>query len=226
MTSEDLADDCRIGVGRVKALLREGFPEEDFRPPGKTLEPRQVRYVREHLVDHLRGRRARGEDVTAVVEGHPPPASAAPLPAAPQSGTAHVPKPGGEHRLLLHNEVFHFLAEPRESRRLKSSVKRLMREMLVGGRSQRRVKSTRGVNAGWLRAPLGDNGGYHYYLWHALQGRGPGHALPLQRGDVAVRGAGAAVDIAGHRLSRHCLTRGLDRLRRGIEAGSGPGRFH
>lgn len=187
MTTEELADKHRVGVGTVKTLLRQAFPDEDFRPPGKTLDTRHVRYVDEHLAEFVRARRARGEDVVAVVEDHPPPESVAALSAVIQSATARVPKPGGEHRLLVHAEVFDFLADQREERRLKSNVKRLMREMLVEGRSQRRVKSTRGVNAGWLRAPLGDNGGHHYYLWHALQGQRPVHGMPLARGDVAVR---------------------------------------
>ena len=198
MTTEELADECRVGVSSVKALLRQAFPEEDFRPPGKTLEPRHVRLVRERLPEFVRERRSRGEDVVAVAQDHPPPESVAALSAAARSATSRVPRPGGEHRLLVHAEVFDFLADPRAERRLKSGVKRLMREMLVEGRSQRRVKSTRGVNAGWLRAPLGDNGGYHYYLWHALPGRLV-QALSLERGDVAVR-AVRHHDETGHLL--------------------------
>ncbi|HWO18777.1 MAG TPA: hypothetical protein VNO30_08370 [Kofleriaceae bacterium] len=187
MTTEELADKHRVGVGSVKALLRRGFPDQDFRPPGKTLASEHVRYVDEHIGEHVRERRSRGEDVISVVDYRPPPESAASLPAALQSVTAHLPRSGGEHRIHLHVDIVKFLENPREERRLKASVKRLLREMLVGGRSQRRVKSTRGANTGWLRAPLGDNGGHHYYLWHALQGQRPVQGLALERGDVAVR---------------------------------------
>ena len=187
MTTQELADKHRIGVGIVKTLLRQAFPDEDFRPPSKTLEPRFVRYVDEHIDDFIRERKQRGEDVVSIVDYRPPPASVADLPAALQRSAAPAPRPGGEHRIHLHTDVASLLEDARAERRLKSTVKRLLREMLVEGRSQRRVKGTRGVNAGWLRAPLGDNGGYHYYLWHALQGQRPVQGLELGRGDVAVR---------------------------------------
>jgi hypothetical protein len=105
----------------------------------------------------------------------------------------------------VHKDVYEFLEDPRGERRLKATVKRLMREMLVEGRSQRRVKSTRGVNAGWLRAPLGDNGGYHYYLFHGLPGLRPMQALDLARGEVVLRAVrhhdetGRALDAGSRR---------------------------
>lgn len=189
MTTKELADRHRVGVSLVKTLLREApeFAGEDFQSPDKALDPRHIHYVDEHLEELRRRRQARDEDVVAVAESRLPPRSVAQLAAASASAAARAPRPGGEHRLFVHQEVFDFLGDLREERRLKSSVKRLMREMLVEGRSQRRVKGTKGVNAGWLRAPLGDNGGFHYYLWHALQGHPPVKALPLERGDVAIR---------------------------------------
>jgi hypothetical protein len=188
VTTEELADQHRVRVGILKALLRRGFPDGgDFRPPGKTLEAEHVRYVNEHLPEFLQERKARGEDVAATVEDRPPPDSVAALAPAPRSDTARMPRAGGEHHLLVHEEVSDFLADPLSDRRLKAAVKRLMREMLVEGRSPRRVKGTRGVNAGWLRAPLGDNGGYHYYLFHGLQGLRPMHALELAREEVVLR---------------------------------------
>lgn len=202
MTIEELADKRRVGVTDVKTLLRRGFPAESFRSPSTTLDSRHLRYVDEHLEEFLRERRSRGEDVVAVAEDRPPPESVASLAATPQSTTARAPRRGGEHRILVHAEVFDFLGDPREERRLKANVKRLMREMLVEGRSQRRVKGTRGVNAGWLRAPLGDNSGHHYYLWHALQGQRPVQALSLDRGDVVVRA------VRHHDATKHSLDGG------------------
>ena len=42
-------------------------------------------------------------------------------------------------------------------------------------------------NRGWLRSPLGGNGGMQYYLWWAPQGNQPTKGLPLAAGDILVR---------------------------------------
>ena len=178
----------RVGVTDVKQLLRDEFPGEEFRSPGKTLNSSHIRRVRDALPAFLAGRAKRQLDVPAVVpETRAIPASVADAAAAPRSATARTPRAGGHYRVLLHRDVLEFLDEPREDVRIKARVKRLLREVFVDGRAQRRVKGTRGANAGWLRAPMGDNGGFHFYLWHALRGQHPVKHLELAQGEVVVR---------------------------------------
>jgi hypothetical protein len=187
LTTEDLADELEAKLTDVKQLLRMEFPGEDFRPPGKTLNAAQVGVVRTKLANFLADKRSQPQYVFAPGTAEIVIGSVEHVAVAPRSSSAGTPRTGDQHRILLHGDVVRFLEGERSSGRLKASVHRLLREMLVEGRSQRRVKGTKGANAGWLRAPLGDNGGYHYYLYHALQGQKPVKDLELERRDVVVR---------------------------------------
>jgi hypothetical protein len=186
-TSKELANELAVGVSEVKKLLREANPGIDYKSPDRSLTAEEELLVRTGMQAHLERKRSRSGEVAA-----PPPAVELParleLPfVAPMAGAGR-PRAGRGHRLLLHEDVLAFLQDDRgELRRLQAAVQRLMREMLVEGRAQRRVKGTRGANAGWLRAPLGDNGGHHYYLWHALAGMKPVVGLALERDEVLVR---------------------------------------
>jgi hypothetical protein len=51
------------------------------------------------------------------------------------------------------------------------------------------VKTVRGPNRGWRRAPLGGQGGFHYYLWWAPSDAPPVRDLNAPRGAIFVREA-------------------------------------
>lgn len=188
MTLEDLADELGVGLIEVKALLRRHFPDDgDFRAPGLTLAPQHIRVARERIGEFHRDRRTRASDLKQEEQKRELPASVSALSSTARRATAAPPREGGAIRLLLHLDLIGYLEDPKAPRGLKESVLRTLREMLVEGRATRRVKSTRGANAGWLRAALGDNGGFHFYLWHALPGQKPTKGLELLRNDVLVR---------------------------------------
>ena len=187
-TIRAVADELRVSISDVKRFLREQFAAVDFSSPDCALTPEHLQRTRSSLLDDLARRRHRsGEIIVAPV--------ARDLPLRPDHllftaamAVAGPPRKGNGARLLVHDDVLTFLGERRgELRRMQAAVQRLMREMLVEGRAQRRVKGTRGPNAGWLRAPLGDNGGYHFYLWHALAGMRSVTGLDLDRREVLVR---------------------------------------
>lgn len=187
-TIKELADELKVKVSDVKRVLREEYSGIDFSSPDRSLTVDEIRSTRDRI-DAFRERR-RGRTTEDIVEdlGLALPAPLDELPFVATRGSAGRPRTGRGHRLLLHEEILEFLQDTRgELRRMQAAARRIMREMLVEGRAQRRVKGTRGPNAGWLRAPLGDNGGYHYYLWHALAGMKPVTGLTLERTEVLVR---------------------------------------
>lgn len=189
MTIKEIADELKVKVTAVKQLLRIAFPEEDFSSPDCPLTSSQVQRIREgireHLVDRRRGATSGSADDIGSQATLVSPAVILPFVANRRSVAAPLSR--SSHTLWVHQDVFDFLHDPRAERRIKAATLRLMREMLVEGRAQRRVKGTRGINNGWLRAPLGDNGGFHFYLWHALHGNPPVKELELPRGDVLLR---------------------------------------
>ncbi len=187
-TTRELANELEAKVSDVKRLLREGFGKDtDFSSPDRALTAEQVQRVRDQLPTLVARRRRPDVDVAVEATDLLLPAPNDQLPFAATLPVAASPRAGLGHRLLLHQDVLGFLQDRHgELRRLQAAIQRLMREMLVEGRAHR-VKGTRGVNNGWLRAPLGDNGGNHYYLWHALAGMRSVPGLGLERGDVVLR---------------------------------------
>lgn len=187
MTSAELANELKVSVAVVKKMLRARFSDEDFRPPDKQLTATHERAVRDGLDSHRRERREAVGDADSPVLAAWEPESVASIRPVTLEAT-HEPRPRTGHRLWVHRDLFDYLVDDGgDTRRQREHVKRIMREALVEGRPARRVKHTRGVNAGWLRAPLGDNGGKHYYLWLALPGRRQVGALGLAAGDVVLR---------------------------------------
>ena len=189
-TIKELADERRIKVSDVKKLLRDEYRDGDldFSSPDRSLTAPQLQRMHELISERVDKRRLRPADVVAERATIALPSPVTELGFAATTAAPGVPRSGPGYRLWLHEEILDYLAdEAGELRRLQAAVKRLMREMLVEGRAQRRVKGTRGVNSGWLRAPLGDNGGFHYYLWHALAGMRSVDSLDLARGDIVLR---------------------------------------
>jgi hypothetical protein len=186
-TIKQLADQRGVKVTDVKQVLRKAFAGNEFKSPDYSLSPTEVAAVMEGLPAQLAARRAAPRDV-AVERIAVPLLGCDGVPISASTASPAMPQAGGRVRLLLHGDVIDFLESGRgEDRPRQAAVQRLLRGMLVEGRAQRSVKGTVGVNRGWLRAPIGDNGGSHYYLWHALAGTPCVAALALGRDEVVVR---------------------------------------
>lgn len=185
-TIKQLADQQRIGVSVVKQLLRSEYPGEDFVSADRALTSEQIQRVVSGLPGFREARRRPTTPPTTT--DSQPTLAAAGVQLAATAPHPIPPRRGRKHRLLVHDDVVAFLEDRRgELRPRQAAVQRLMRGMLVDGRAQRGVKGTAGANRGWLRAPIGDNGGSHYYLWHALSGTPRISALELEPGEVVVR---------------------------------------
>ncbi len=186
-TIKQLADQHGVPVTDVKQVLRKAFPGNEFKSPDYSLSADQVAAVTAGLPTHRAARRAAPRAVAAARAETPLPGPAA-APIWDALGGPVTPRAGSRVKLLVHSDVVDFLEDRRgELRPRQAAVLRLLRGMLVEGRAQRSVKGTVGVNRGWLRAPIGDNGGSHYYLWHALAGTPCVAELALGRDEVAVR---------------------------------------
>ncbi|MEZ4403420.1 MAG: hypothetical protein R3B06_25570 [Kofleriaceae bacterium] len=186
-TTKQLADQHGVSVTDVKKVLRKAFPGNEFKSPDYSLSADEVAAVVEGLPAQRAARRAAPREVAAERAEAPLPGPGA-APIWPSLGAPVTPRPGSRVRLLVHLDVVEFLENGRgEDRPRQAAVLRLLRGMLVEGRAQRSVKGTVGVNRGWLRAPIGDNGGSHYYLWHALAGTTCVAELSLGRDEVVVR---------------------------------------
>lgn len=186
-TIKQLADQRGVKVTDVKQVLRKAFAGNEFKSPDYSLSPAEIAAVMEGLPAQLAARRAAPRDV-AVERIAVPLLGCDGVPISASTASPAMPQAGGRVRLLLHGDVIDFLESGRgEDRPRQAAVQRLLRGMLVEGRAQRSVKGTVGVNRGWLRAPIGDNGGSHYYLWHALAGTPCVAALALGRDEVVVR---------------------------------------
>lgn len=186
-TIKQLADQHGVPVTDVKQVLRKASPGDEFRSPDRSLSADEIAIVIAGLPGHRAARRAAPREVTAerLVVTLP---GAEATPVWPTTRLPVEPRAGGRVTLLVHPDVAEFLDERRgELRPRQAAVHRLLRGMLVEGRAQRSVKGTVGINRGWLRAPIGDNGGSHYYLWHALAGTPCVADLNLGRDEVVVR---------------------------------------
>ncbi len=186
-TIKQLARQLGVPVTDVKQVLRKAFPGNEFRSPDYSLSPSERAAVEEGLPAQLAARRAAPQDV-AVERIAVPLLGCDDVPISASTASPAMPRAGSRVRLLVHGDVIDFLESGRgEDRPRQAAVQRLLRGMLVEGRAQRSVKGTVGVNRGWLRAPIGDNGGSHYYLWHALAGTPCVAELALGRDEVVVR---------------------------------------
>lgn len=92
----------------------------------------------------------------------------------------------GRKRLRVHPELWEWLHDPEvaEAQRRRASL--VFRHMLANGRPNV-VKPVRGAGAGWLRTPLGGNGGRQFYLWYVTGALPPADGLGLTDDDLLVR---------------------------------------
>jgi hypothetical protein len=87
--------------------------------------------------------------------------------------------------VLVHHEVSEwFESAPGDPYRRRANL--AIQHLAAFGRTNI-VKTVRGPNRGWRRAPLGGQGGYHYYLWWAPSDAPPVRDLHAPTGTILVR---------------------------------------
>ncbi|MBT3266607.1 hypothetical protein HN371_05595 [Candidatus Poribacteria bacterium] len=87
--------------------------------------------------------------------------------------------------VLVHDEVSEwFESAPGDPYRRRANL--AIQHLAAFGRTNV-VKTVRGSNRGWRRAPLGGQGGYHYYLWWAPSDAPPVRDLDTPSGTILVR---------------------------------------
>ena len=87
--------------------------------------------------------------------------------------------------VLVHDEVSEwFESAPGDPYRRRANL--AIQHLAAFGRTNV-VKTVRGSNRGWRRAPLGGQGGYHYYLWWAPSDAPPVRDLDAPTGTILVR---------------------------------------
>ena len=89
-------------------------------------------------------------------------------------------------QILVHDDVVEWLTSPETPSALRRVARRHFQGLIAWGYAQR-SKATRGPAKGWLRAGLGGNGGFHYYLWYATHGSLVGREFGLDEGQFIVR---------------------------------------
>lgn len=171
MQIKKLADELEVGVTAIKrALKKDGFLRDDrtFKGSEVDLTRDEERAVR---AAYEAGRMSRSR-----IESH---ATEAPV-ASPDLGvrsddlaglrtvaTASRPvAPRGDvaFPIFLHQDVLQWTNDPATPVELRKVFTRRLQELMAHGAATR-TKGTRGKNAGWLRTPLGGNGGNQFYLW-------------------------------------------------------------
>ncbi|MBU0554033.1 hypothetical protein KKF91_17425 [Myxococcota bacterium] len=177
LTSEQFRRRFELEKGAMEALLSDvlGWPRAKIRDSNRPLSAYEIEALSSAL--------------PAPVEPEltPPPAPAPPPPALIFGQDA--PHPQGPRRQARYTLYAHedFLEEADATGRahLKRRVALVLHQLAAHGRTSVN-KPTHGENLGWLRAPLGGNGGSHFYLWWTRQGTPilKGHALDRPRAIV------------------------------------------
>ncbi len=109
-------------------------------------------------------------------------------PSGPTAGLreAATARGQGRKRLRVHPELWDWLHDPEAPRAQHRRASLVFRHMLANGRPNV-VKPVRGAGAGWLRTPLGGNGGRQFYLWYVTGALPPAAGLGLHDDDLLVR---------------------------------------
>lgn len=170
MQLKQLADELAVTVTVIKKWLRENdfaSADRDFTSAETALTREEVRAVRgAKELGELK--RARGRAI--VVEGESDGddavscADVGGLRRAEPCVSSGPAKSNAGHHVYVHADVLEWLGDrttPIEQRR---AFTRRTQEIMAHGRATQ-MKGVRGVNAGWLRTPLGGNGGFQFYLW-------------------------------------------------------------
>lgn len=169
MELEQLADELAVPVSEVKRFLRTHFPDETKRlsNAGVALSREQVTAARDA---HRRGelvRARRDADVEPDETPADPKVSCEDLlelPSVRPELNPPVARDRGRHAIYFHQDLLEWLEDPRTPVELRKVATRRVQELMAYGHATR-MKGVRGKNAGWLRTPLGGNGGNQYYLW-------------------------------------------------------------
>lgn len=173
---KDLAADLKTPVTNLKNWLRQtgyGSSGRDFRGATASLDRDEERAVREaHSRGELNRDRTRTDDVKTEVPAPDPGVSSADLEGLPVvvvDDAPHEARGKETYPIFQHEELLIWLADDRTPVDLRRACTRRIQELMAHGRANR-TKGVKGKNRGWLRIPLGGNGGLQYYLWLTNQG--------------------------------------------------------
>jgi hypothetical protein len=170
-----LADELGVNATLVKNFLRD----RDL-TGGSTLVGARQSLSREQ-VRAVRAAHARGElrhDAGVKHDVLPPRSVSGPeigshdiacLPDAVAGKSRTGPSRPGGYALYVHEDVLYWLDDGNTPVEQRAVMTRRMQELMAHGRATR-VKGVKGSNAGWLRTPLGGNGGNQFYLWYLDHG--------------------------------------------------------
>jgi hypothetical protein len=182
----ELADELNVGVTHIKRFLR-GHPcaqGRTFAGAEESLDREQEREVRAaHAAGILWRNRGATNDV-ATTETEPDLGrEASDLDGLTPVVVSRWPLPArGEeaYPVFAHSDVLDWLNDPTTPASERKVFTRRVQEFMAHGHATR-MKGVRGKNAGWLRTPLGGNGGNQFYLWLMH------HGESIRGGDEAAR---------------------------------------
>jgi len=95
-------------------------------------------------------------------------------------------RPSSTWTVIAHNDFFEWFISDSSPQNLVKNARFVLRNLISRGYSPG-AKSVTGKGKGWLRAGLGGNNGFHFYLWFAVHGGEIGTEIGLKPGEVAVR---------------------------------------
>lgn len=110
-------------------------------------------------------------------------------------------RPSSAWTILAHDDFSEWFISDLSPQKLVKNARFVLRNLMSKGHSSRN-KSVSGEGKGWLRAGLGGNNGFHYYLWFAKYGGDIGAEIGLLPGEIAVRIV-RHHDETGNALSAH-----------------------
>jgi hypothetical protein len=120
------------------------------------------------------------------------------LPPARASSEMLPARSGEGHAVYAHQEVLQWAEDPATPIELRKVYTRRVQELMAHG-SPTRKKGVKGKNAGWLRTPLGGNGGHQFYLWFLNYGE----TVRRQQDEARALFAGATPNSRFLRAVRH-----------------------
>jgi hypothetical protein len=176
MQIKKLGDDLGVNVTLIKNWLRaNGFarPDRDFAGAAVDLTREEERAVcTAHDAGLLKRNRNATTEVDANDEAPDPEVDATDLEGLAAAAVARWPllARGTEaHRIFAHQDVLAWLNDPTTPIEQRKIFTRRVQELMAHGTATR-MKRTTHKNAGWLRTPLGGNGGNQFYLWLTYSG--------------------------------------------------------
>lgn len=165
------SDTKGITIAKPKQWLRKSFPEraQSFKSPDHRLAPDEIEVLETAWQAHKAGSLdSAAVPLPEIVDADPdhidlPDEISLPSPAPIRHGST-------AQRLWLHHDFVDWLFAAHGSQR--NAAFRALESLIAHGRPNR-IRGTHGVNAGWLRTPVGGTSGKQWYLWYAGHGARP-----------------------------------------------------